>query len=72
MGSFKPTLAHMQSMLALEDIALDSLPQDLLNRWIGLDGSWRLLVYARDDLADINALRRFVNEVSAYVTANRF
>ncbi len=68
MGSFKPTLAHMQSMLALEDIALDSLPQDLLNRWIGLDGSWRLLVYARDDLADINALRRFVNEVSAYVS----
>ena len=68
MGSFKPTFAHMQSALALEDIALDNLPQELLSRWIGLDGSWRLLVYARDDLDEINALRRFVNEVSAHVS----
>ncbi|MGB5276225.1 MAG: MMPL family transporter, partial [Gammaproteobacteria bacterium] len=68
MGSFKPTLAQLQSMQSLEDIALDSLPLELLNRWIGLDGSWRLLVYARDDLGDINALRRFVNEVSAHVS----
>ena len=68
MGSFKPTLAHMQSMLALEDIDLDSLPQEMLNRWIGLDGSWRLLVYAREDLSDINELRHFVNEVSEHVS----
>jgi len=68
MGSFKPTLAHMQGMLEQKDISLQTLPPDLLSRWISPDGTWRLLVYPREDLNDINALRRFVHEVSAHVS----
>ena len=68
MGSYKPTLAHLQGMLEEKNILLETLPQDLMSRWISADGTWRLLVYARDDLNDVNALRRFVNEVSAHVS----
>jgi hopanoid biosynthesis associated RND transporter like protein HpnN len=68
MGTFKPTLAYLQGMLEQKNISLETLPQDLLSRWISPDGTWRLLVFAREDLNDINALRRFVNEVSAHVS----
>jgi uncharacterized protein len=68
MGTYKPTLARLQRMLEQKDISLDDMPQDLLSRWISPDGTWRLLVYPRDDLSDINALRRFVSDVSAHVS----
>ena len=68
MGTYKPTLAYLQGMLEQKNISQETLPQDLLSRWISPDGTWRLLVFAREDLNDINALRRFVNEVSAHVS----
>jgi len=67
MGEFGPSLGSLQKRLNQNPVSLESLPSDLRERWISPSGTWRLMVFARNDLSDINELRRFVNEVSARV-----
>ena len=44
-------------------IMLKDLPQKLLERWIGKDGTYRMEVYPKKDLRNTNALKQFVNDV---------
>ncbi len=44
-------------------ITQKDLPQELRERWVGKDGTYRLEVYPKNDLRNINALEQFVNEV---------
>ena len=44
-------------------ITQKDLPQELRERWVGKDGTYRLEVYPKKDLRNINALEQFVNEV---------
>jgi hopanoid biosynthesis associated RND transporter like protein HpnN len=67
MGDFGPTLDSLNKSLNQEAVELNTLPDDLRKRWVSESGTWRLMVFAKNDLSDINELRRFVNEVSARV-----
>jgi len=67
MGNFGPTLDSLHNRLNQEVVELNSLPDDLRKRWISESGTWRLMVFAKNDLSDIDELRRFVNEVSSRV-----
>ncbi len=44
-------------------ITKEDLPQELLERWVGKDGTYRLEVYPKNDLRNTIALEQFVNEV---------
>jgi hypothetical protein len=44
-------------------ITQEDLPQELLERWVGQDGTYRLEVYPKKDLRNTIALEQFVNEV---------
>ena len=67
MGDFGPTLDSLQKRLDQKAVELNSLPEDLRKRWVSESGTWRLMVFAKNDLSDINELRRFVNGVSGEV-----
>lgn len=44
-------------------ITQHDLPQELLERWVGKEGAYRLEVYPKKDLRNIKALEQFVKEV---------
>ena len=44
-------------------ITQEDLPQELLERWISKDGTYRMQVYPKKDLRNTVALKEFVNEV---------
>jgi predicted RND superfamily exporter protein len=44
-------------------ITQKDLPQELLERWVGTEGTYRLEVYPKKDLRNISALEQFVSEV---------
>ena len=44
-------------------ITQKDLPQELRARWVGKEGTYRMEVYPKNDLRNINALEEFVNEV---------
>ncbi len=44
-------------------ITQKDLPQELLERWVGKEGTYRLEVYPKKDLRNISALEQFVSEV---------
>ncbi|MFP6743442.1 MAG: MMPL family transporter, partial [Alphaproteobacteria bacterium] len=46
-----------------EPITLDDLPRSLVEREVAIDGRVRIRVFARDDLTDNDALRRFVENI---------
>jgi hopanoid biosynthesis associated RND transporter like protein HpnN len=46
-----------------EPITLDDLPRSLVEREVAVDGRVRIRVFARDDLTDNDALRRFVENL---------
>ena len=48
-------------------ITQEDLPQELLERWVAQDGSYRLEVYPKKDLRNTVALEQFVNEVRSIV-----
>ncbi len=44
-------------------ITQKDLPQELRERWVGKEGTYRMEVYPKNDLRNINALEEFVTEV---------
>jgi hypothetical protein len=67
LGALAPALDELQKNLDQTPAKLDTLPPDLRARWVSESGTWRLMVFAKHDLSDIQELRRFVNEVSGQV-----
>ena len=48
-------------------ITQKDLPKELLERWVGKEGTYRLEVYPKNDLRNLSALEQFVNEVRSIV-----
>ncbi|MBA3964628.1 MAG: MMPL family transporter [Nitrospirales bacterium] len=57
-----PMNGHASAM-PMGSITQHDLPQELLERWVGKEGAYRLEVYPKKDLRSIKALEQFVNEV---------
>lgn len=49
--------------LTAGEVTLDTLPKDLVERWVTPDGQYKVEVFPNEDLNDNEALRRFVTEV---------
>lgn len=56
------TIDNLRDSLDAEPIALDSLPKDLVERWISPNGLYRLQIYPKKDLNDLDNLREFILE----------
>lgn len=63
LGGLERSLRELRASFDARPVTVDSLPVDLVARWRAADGTRRVEVIPRDDLADPAALRAFVAEV---------
>ena len=65
LGDLPQTLDRLRRLLEAGEFGLEDLPEDLRLRYLAADGRARVEVYAKDNLNDNGAMRRFVREVTA-------
>ncbi|MCH9699312.1 MAG: MMPL family transporter, partial [Gammaproteobacteria bacterium] len=49
--------------LGADYVSLDSLPEELSERWLNKDGIYRIMVFPREDLNEIDNLKEFITDV---------
>ncbi|CAI8932529.1 MMPL family transporter [Methylocaldum szegediense] len=62
LGPLPTTIANLRDSLQAHPIAMETLPQDLKNRWVSADGLYRLQIFPKKDLNDLENLREFILE----------
>lgn len=62
LGPLPTTIANLRDSLQAHPIAMETLPQDLKNRWVSADGLYRLQIFPNKDLNDLENLREFILE----------
>ncbi len=55
---------RLQSLMEAEPVNLDTLPRDLVSRYVSADGKYRVQVFPKYDLRNINNLEKFVATVT--------
>jgi len=63
MGTLPATLDLLQTTLAATPVSRQSLPADLNKRWLSDNGLYRIEVVPKEDIGNIESLRRFVRQV---------
>ncbi len=63
LGSIPTRPANLQALMQKGLISQKDLPQELVERWVGKDGTYRVEVYPKNDLTNSMALEQFVNDV---------
>ena len=56
------TLDKLRQSLGASEITLESLPDDLRERWLSANGIYRIQAYPKKDLNDLDSLREFIQE----------
>jgi hopanoid biosynthesis associated RND transporter like protein HpnN len=64
-GALPQTLDRLRQSLRATPVTVDTLPPELRERWIAADGTWRIDVHPKEDLNDLEHMRRFVREVQS-------
>jgi hypothetical protein len=54
------TISDLKESLSPNAIAQDSLPKELVERWVSPSGLYRLQIYPKKDLNDLDNLRAFI------------
>lgn len=65
LGDLPSTLQKLQNGLQAHEITRESLPEDIVDRWVSKDGFYRLQIYPKQDLNDLVQLRAFIREAQA-------
>ncbi len=63
LDTFPATLALLQTTLAAAPISRQNIPAELSQRWLSSSGLYRIEVMPKNDIGDIENLRRFVGQV---------
>jgi uncharacterized protein len=61
----KTLLGQIRTSLSAQPVTVDTLPDDLIRDWIGIDGRARIQVFPKGDANDNATLRRFTQAVLA-------
>ncbi|MGX2041256.1 MMPL family transporter [Methylocaldum sp. MU1018] len=56
------TIAKLRDSLKARPISMETLPDDLRSRWVSADGLYRLQIFPKKDLNDLENLREFILE----------
>ncbi|MGR9086444.1 MAG: MMPL family transporter [Gammaproteobacteria bacterium] len=59
------TLKMLQRSLQADTIDIGDIPADLFGRWLSPDGVYRIQIFPRRDITDLENLRAFVEEVQS-------
>ncbi|CAB1275438.1 MMPL family transporter [Candidatus Nitrosacidococcus tergens] len=65
LGTLPENLSQLQNSLKAEAVTMDTLPSDLIDRWITADGTHRVEIFPTKDfnVDDLQSLRGFVNKI---------
>lgn len=63
LGTLKDSMDRMLKGLQAGNVTLDTLPEDLSERWLNSDGIYRIQAFPRKDLNDLENLKEFITEV---------
>jgi hopanoid biosynthesis associated RND transporter like protein HpnN len=55
-----PVIADLRKSLDAQPISFETLPKHLVERWISADGLYRLQIFPKKDLNDLENLREFI------------
>jgi hopanoid biosynthesis associated RND transporter like protein HpnN len=62
LSALPSTIRKLQSSLQPETVSLETLPTDLRERWLSQSGIYRIQIFPKKDLNDLNDLREFIQE----------
>ena len=65
LGTFAPAVDHLRAALDPTSVTLTSLPPEIRDRWVSPEGIYRLEVFPREDLNDLERLRVFARATQA-------
>ena len=60
LNSLPAIISDLRESLAAQPITLESLPKDLVERWISESGLYRLQIFPKKDLNELDNLREFI------------
>lgn len=63
MATLPEQLRMLRKSLSATEITIKTLPKDLVERWVTVDGRYRVEIMPRENMNDIQAMRRFVDAV---------
>jgi hopanoid biosynthesis associated RND transporter like protein HpnN len=62
LGTLPTTIRNLREGLQANEVTLDSLPPDLVERWHSKDGLYRIQIFPKKDLNNLKDLRRFIRQ----------
>lgn len=62
LGDLPATMHKLQRGLQAATVTRETLPPDLVERWVSAEGLYRLQIYPEQDLNDLRNLRRFIRQ----------
>ncbi len=65
LGDLPATLQKLRQGLLATPITRESLPSDIVERWVSPGGLYRLQIFPKQDLNDLDNLRDFIREAQA-------
>jgi hopanoid biosynthesis associated RND transporter like protein HpnN len=65
LGGLPVVMDQLAASLHADEITLDSLPADLKNRWLSQTGLYRVQVFPKNDLNDLDNLEEFITQVQS-------
>jgi len=71
LSALPSTIQNLQHGLQASEISMKTLPPDLIERWLSKDGLYRVQVFPKKDLNDLQSLREFIQaaqKIDANVT----
>jgi hopanoid biosynthesis associated RND transporter like protein HpnN len=64
-GALPTIMNKFLAGLQAGEVALDSIPADIKDRWLSKNGTYRIQIFPKKDLNDLKNLEQFITEVQA-------
>jgi hypothetical protein len=65
LGTLPAVMNELLTGFNAEEIQADSIPDDIKQRWVSKDGEYRIQIFAKNDLNDLDNLQTFIEDVQA-------
>jgi predicted RND superfamily exporter protein len=65
LGTLPTVMNELLTSFNAEEIQPDSIPDEIKDRWLSKDGAYRIQIFAKNDLNDLNNLQAFIEDVQA-------
>jgi hypothetical protein len=65
LGTLPSVMNELLNSFNAEEIQADSIPDEIKDRWLSKDGAYRIQIFAKNDLNDLNNLQAFIEDVQA-------